>query len=119
MFKEYDDYLSGVEDFDNCWSDIGISRAVQMLEMFTDEDWTALYNAISEKTQIWLISCTETLSEVTTVKQAHRILSELTKSEDPDVSNAANSSLRDASKTLIDSSPGCNSTGSQQHRVIH
>lgn len=32
MFAEYKNYLKEVKEFDNYWSDVGISEAVSMLE---------------------------------------------------------------------------------------
>lgn len=39
MFKKYENYLNGVTEEDNFWSDIGISEAVEILEKFSEYDW--------------------------------------------------------------------------------
>lgn len=87
--------MDGVGEFDNYWSDIGISEAVEMLAKFTAIDWDELHRAIPQKSQIWLVSCCETLSEASDGEQAHKVLLEITKLGDPIVENAANSAIRE------------------------
>jgi hypothetical protein len=63
MFAKYENYLNEVKEFDNYWSDVGISEAVAMLENFSDDDWRALDEKIQSKSKVWLVSCAETLGD--------------------------------------------------------
>ena len=77
MFKKYDFYLNNVTVFDNYWSDFGIFDAIAVIEKFLPEDWICLKNEISTKSAIWVISCTETLSEIRNTQAAFEILEEM------------------------------------------
>lgn len=77
MFQKYDNYLNGVKEFDNYWSDIGISEAVAILECFSDADWDILVEKIPEKSLVWLVSCSETLGEVSDLNHAYKVLLQL------------------------------------------
>ena len=64
MFAEYENYLNEVKEFDNYWSDVGISEAVSMLEKFSANDWQMLNEKIQDKSKVWLVSCAETLGDL-------------------------------------------------------
>lgn len=77
MFDEYNFCLSDVVTFDNYWSDFGIFDAIRIMNDFSDKDWTLLKSELAKKSNIWVISCTETLSEIKNVNAALEILDHL------------------------------------------
>ncbi|MFC5476367.1 hypothetical protein [Paraherbaspirillum soli] len=85
MFQKYDDYLNGVREFDDYWSDVGISEAIEILNAFTEKDWEILKEKIEERPQIWLVSCAETLSEVSDVNHAYDVLLHLIEKDTEEV----------------------------------
>jgi hypothetical protein len=94
MFQKYDDYLNGVKEFDNYWSDVGISEAVGILNCFSDLDWDILGEKISEKSQIWLVSCAETLGEASDLNHAYTVLLQLSCVENDEVKAVVKESIQ-------------------------
>jgi hypothetical protein len=93
MIIKYEEYLDGVGEFDNYWSDIGISEAIAMLENFSDSDWENLKEMIPKKSKIWLVSCVETLSDDVGGVCSFNLLLQLLSSENEEVRNAALDSI--------------------------
>lgn len=93
MFERYEEYLNGVKEADNYWSDIGISEAVVMLEGFSSCDWKVLEEKIPEKSKIWLVSCAETLGDDVGGVCSFNLLLKLLSSEIDEVKIAALDSI--------------------------
>lgn len=93
MFEEYENYLNEVKEFDNYWSDIGISEAVSMLEKFSDNDWRILDERIQRKSKVWLVSCAETLGDDVGGGSSFDLLLKLLSSEIDEVKIAALDSI--------------------------
>lgn len=89
MFTKYEDYLNEVKEFDNYWSDVGISEAVAILESFSDSDWRILEEKIKSKSKLWLVSCAETLGDDVGGVDSFNLLLELLSSESDEVKIAA------------------------------
>ena len=94
MFAKYDNYLTYASKYDDYWSDVGISDAINILEKFSKEDWSALFEAAKVRPPIWLRSCSETLAEVSDSAHAYELLLLLVQNEDPEVAFAAKDSIR-------------------------
>jgi hypothetical protein len=93
MFAEYENYLNEVKEFDNYWSDVGISEAVAMLENFSDNDWRVLSEKIQSKSKVWLVSCAETLGDGVGGGSSFDLLLKLLSSEIDEVKIAALDSI--------------------------
>jgi hypothetical protein len=93
MFAEYENYLNEVKEFDNYWSDVGISEAVSMLEKFSANDWQMLNEKIQDKSKIWLVSCAETLGDDVGGGSSFDLLLKLLSSEINEVKIAALDSI--------------------------
>lgn len=93
MFEKYEEYLNGVKEADNYWSDIGISEAVVMLEEFSNYDWKILEEKIPEKSETWLVSCAETLGDDVGGVCSFNLLLKLLCSEIDEVKTAALDSI--------------------------
>lgn len=93
MFAEYENYLNEVKEFDNYWSDVGISEAVSMLEKFSANDWQMLNEKIQDKSKVWLISCAETLGDDVGGGSSFDLLLKLLSSEINEVKIAALDSI--------------------------
>ena len=93
MFAEYENYLNEVNEFDNYWSDVGISEAVSMLEKFSDNDWQMLNEKIQDKSKVWLVSCAETLGDDVGGGSSFDLLLKLLSSEINEVKIAALDSI--------------------------
>lgn len=93
MFAKYENYLNEVKEFDNYWSDVGISEAVAMLEKFSDDDWRALDEKIQSKSKVWLVSCAETLGDDVGGGSSFELLLKLLSSEIDEVKIAALDSI--------------------------
>ena len=89
MFNKYENYLNGVEEGCNYWSDIGISEAIEILEKFSDNDWQLLEDKIQTKSEIWLVSCAETLGDNVGGVREFEVLLKLLSNESDDVKIAA------------------------------
>lgn len=91
MFSDFDNYISS--NFStNYWSDEGISRAADMVHMFTESDWDELNNSLLGRMESWQIKCAETLGDVEE-KLSVDILLQLLCSESVKVKLAALDSL--------------------------
>lgn len=93
MFAEYKNYLNEVKEFDNYWSDVGISEAVSMLEKFSANDWQMLNEKIQDKSKVWLVSCAETLGDDVGGGSSFDLLLKLLSSEINEVKIAALDSI--------------------------
>lgn len=93
MFAEYENYLNEVKEFDNYWSDFGISEAVSMLEKFSASDWQMLNEKIQDKSKVWLVSCAETLGDDVGGGSSFDLLLKLLSSEINEVKIAALDSI--------------------------
>ena len=93
MFAEYENYLNEVKEFDNYWSDVGISEAVSMLEKFSANDWQMLNEKIQDKSKVWLVSCAETLGDDVGGGSSFDLLLKLLSSEINEVKIAALDSI--------------------------
>lgn len=93
MFAKYENYLNEVKEFDNYWSDVGISEAVAMLENFSDDDWRTLDEKIQSKSKVWLVSCAETLGDDVGGGSSFELLFKLLSSEIDEVKIAALDSI--------------------------
>lgn len=93
MFVEYKNYLNEVKEFDNYWSDVGISEAVSMLEKFSANDWQMLNEKIQDKSKVWLVSCAETLGDDVGGGSSFDLLLKLLSSEINEVKIAALDSI--------------------------
>ncbi|MES2833013.1 MAG: hypothetical protein V4695_13610 [Pseudomonadota bacterium] len=93
MFAKYENRLDAVKEFDNYWSDVGISEAVALLESFTDYDWKILDEKIQKKSKIWLTSCAETLGDDVGGVCSFNLLLKLLSSEIDEVKIAALDSI--------------------------
>lgn len=93
MFAEYENYLNEVKEFDNYWSDVGISEAVSMLEKFSANDWQMLNEKIQDKSKVWLVSCAETLGDDVGGGSSFDLLLKLLSSEINEVKMAALDSI--------------------------
>jgi hypothetical protein len=93
MFAKYESYLNEVKEFDNYWSDVGISEAVAMLENFSDDDWRTLDEKIRSKPKLWLVSCAETLGDDVGGSSSFDLLLKLLSSEIDEVKIAALDSI--------------------------
>ncbi len=93
MFAEYENYLNEVKEFDNYWSDVGISEAVSMLEKFSASDWQMLNEKIQDKSKVWLVSCAETLGDDVGGGSSFDLLLKLLSSEINEVKIAALDSI--------------------------
>lgn len=93
MFAKYENYLNEVREFDNYWSDVGISEAVAILENFTDHDWRILDEIIQSKSKVWLVSCAETLGDDVAGGSSFDLLLKLLSSEIDEVKIAALDSI--------------------------
>lgn len=85
MFKKYENYLNGVTEEDNFWSDIGISEAVKILEKFSEYDWQMLEETIQSKPNLWFVSCAETLGDNVGGVRSFELLMKLLSSESNEV----------------------------------
>ena len=93
MFAKYEDRLDAVKEFDNYWSDVGISEAVALLGIFSDHDWQILDEKIQNKSKIWLVSCAETLGDDVGGVGSFNLLLKLLSSEIDEVKIAALDSI--------------------------
>lgn len=93
MLNKYDAMLKGVREFDNYWSDVGMTDAIALLEDFSDEDWEGLGKLVAERPSLWQVSCAETLSEVTNTERSFSLLLRLLQTGDEDVIVAALDSI--------------------------
>lgn len=93
MFAKYEKYLDGVKEFDNYWSDVGLSEAVEILERFSDSDWKIIDEKIHSKSKIWLVSCAETLGDDVGGENSFKLLIKLLSSESDEVKIAALDSI--------------------------
>lgn len=93
MFAKYENYLNEVKEFDNYWSDVGISEAVAILEKFSDHDWRILDERIQSKSKVWLVSCAETLGDDVGGGSSFDLLLKLLSSEIDEVKIAALDSI--------------------------
>ncbi|SFU80294.1 hypothetical protein SAMN05216350_105231 [Polaromonas sp. YR568] len=89
MFAKYEEYLDGVKEFDNYWSDIGVSEAVAMLESFSANDWKTFDEKIPKKSKLWLVSCAETLGDDVGGADSFNLLLKLLSSDSDEVKIAA------------------------------
>jgi hypothetical protein len=93
MFEKYENYLNEVKEFDNYWSDVGISEAVAMLENFSENDWLILDEKIQSKSKVWLVACAETLGDDVGGSSSFDLLLKLLSSEINEVKIAALDSM--------------------------
>ena len=77
MLNRYDALLKGVREFDNYWSDVGMSDAIDLLEAFSDADWAGLEMLAAQRPPLWQVSCAETLGEVTNTQRSFELLLQL------------------------------------------
>lgn len=102
MLRKYDALLRGVREFDNYWSDVGMTDAIAALEEFTDEEWDALAKLVSERPLRWQISCAETLGEVSDVERSFALLLLLIQVGDSELSLAALDSINALASAGLD-----------------
>jgi hypothetical protein len=93
MFTKYENSLNEVKEFDNYWSDVGISEAIAILESFSDDDWQILDEKVQSKSKIWLVSCAETLGDDVGGVGSFNLLLKLLSSEIDEVKIAALDSI--------------------------
>lgn len=93
MLSRYDALLSGVREYDDYWSDVGMSDAIAFLDSFSDEDWAALELLVAKRPSLWQLACAETLSEVTNTKRSFNLLLQLMQVGDDEVTIAALDSI--------------------------
>jgi hypothetical protein len=93
MYSKYENYLNEVKEFDNYWSDVGISEAVAILENFSDHNWRILGERIQSKSKVWLVSCAETLGDNVGGGNSFDLLLKLLSSEIDEVKIAALDSI--------------------------
>jgi len=93
MLSKYDALLKGVREFDNYWSDVGMSDAVALLDEFTGEEWAALGILLFERPLRWQISCAETLGEAGDPERGFNLLLLLMQVRDSEVTLAALDSI--------------------------
>lgn len=93
MLSKYDALLKGVREFDNYWSDVGMSDAIVMLDEFTSEEWVALGKLLPDRPPRWQISCAETLGEASDAERGFNILLQLMQVRDSEVTLAALDSI--------------------------
>lgn len=93
MFEEYENHLNEVKEFDNFWSDVGISEAIEILERFSNNDWQILNEKIQSKSKVWLVSCAETLGDDVGGYNSFNLLLKLLSSEIDEVKIAALDSI--------------------------
>jgi len=102
MLRKYDALLKGVREFDNYWSDVGMSDAIAALEEFTDEEWDALGKLMFERPLRWQISCAETLGEVSDAERSFTLLLQLLQVGESEVSFAALDSINALASAGLD-----------------
>jgi hypothetical protein len=99
MLNKYDALLKGVREFDNYWSDVGMSDAIALLEDFTDEEWTELEKLLTDRPSLWQVSCAETLGEITDTDRGFELLLSLMRIGDEDVVLASLDSINALAST--------------------
>lgn len=102
MLRKYDALLEGVREFDNYWSDVGMSDAIAALDEFSDEEWDALGKLVFERPLRWQISCAETLGEVSDAERGFALLLLLMQAGDGEVSLAALDSINAPASAGLD-----------------
>ena len=93
MLRKYEALLAGAREFDNYWSDVGMTDAIEFLEAFSDEEWVELEMLATERPALWQISCAETLSEVTNTKRSFNLLLRLMGMKDDEIKVAVLDSI--------------------------
>jgi hypothetical protein len=61
MFEIYEKYLDNIKKHGDYWYDVALFEASAILNSFEKNDWELLAASILKKSQIWIISCLETL----------------------------------------------------------
>ena len=62
MFQELESLLD-CDFLPDYWSDEGMTRAIEIVEEFSDLDWVTLNRVIEQKSETWQIKCAQTLGE--------------------------------------------------------
>lgn len=100
--KGYDALLRGTREFDNYWSDVGMSDAIAMLDEFTGEEWEALEKLLPLRPSRWQVSCAETLGEASDAERGFALLLELMRVNDKEVMLAALDSINALASAGLD-----------------
>lgn len=96
MYKKYDELIGrfATDEFPiDYWSDVAIVEASDMLDDFSEDDWSILLSSVRDKSEYWVLRMCESMGDVAE-ERALYVLLEVMSRESEEVTCAALDAIR-------------------------